>query len=210
MLAYCPAPPRGLRRDRALTEPTDVQDLSVVYVGQAAALLADRSGTLVPVTAGPVGLVPGGFGVPDRAALAPALAHWSELADGHRAVTIDLRAWHTAATAAPLRIPAAARAGITGAQLAELDRGLPGLPSRTAGFAPGERAAELARGAVQGRSCALDACVAATVGAGIGTTPAGDDVVCGVLAGLDLLGLEGAHGRLGAAATPLLAANPVA
>jgi hypothetical protein len=31
-----------------------------------------------------------------------------------------------------------------------------------------------------------------TVGAGMGTTPAGDDVVCGVLAGLDLLGFGGA------------------
>jgi hypothetical protein len=41
----------------------------------------------------------------------------------------------------------------------------------------------------------------------MGTTPAGDDVICGVLAGLDLLGLEGAHGRLGAAVAPLLAAT---
>ena len=41
----------------------------------------------------------------------------------------------------------------------------------------------------------------------MGTTPAGDDVICGVLAGLDLLGLEGAHGRLGGAVAPLLAAT---
>ena len=208
MLAYCPEPPRGLRRDRALTEPTDVDALSVVYVGQAAALLATRSGTLVPVTAGPAGLVPGGFGVPDQAALAPVLAGWSELADGHRAAAIDLRAWHAAATAVELRIPAAARAGITAAQLAELDRGLPGpAVRRRPRFAPAERAAELARHAVEDRSGELDICVAATVGAGIGTTPAGDDVICGVLAGLDLLGHAGAHGRLGAAVTPLLAAT---
>ena len=116
---------RGLRRDRALTGPTDVDALSVVYVGQAAAVLATRSGTLVPVTAGPAGLVPGGLGVPDQAALAPVLARWSELADGRRAAAIDLRAWHAAATAVELRIPAADRAGITAAQLAELDRGLP-------------------------------------------------------------------------------------
>ena len=137
MLAYCPEPPRGLRRDRALTGPTDVDALSVVYVGQAAAVLATRSGTLVPVTAGPDGLVPGGLGVPDQAALAPVLARWSELADGHRAAAIDLRAWHAAATAVELRIPAAARAGITAAQLAELDRGLPDPPSARRRLRPG-------------------------------------------------------------------------
>ena len=208
MLAYCPAPPHGLRRDRALTGPTDVDALSVVYVGQTAALLATRSGTLVPVTAGPTGLVPGGLGVPDQAALAPVLARWSELADGHRAAAIDLRAWHAAATAVELRIPAAARAGVTAAQLAELDRGLPDPPSGAAGFASAERAAELDPPRRSRRvPVELDACVAATVGAGIGTTPAGDDVICGVLAGLDLLGHAGAHGRLGAAVTPLLAAT---
>ncbi len=207
MLAYCPEPPRGLRRDRALTGPTDVEALSIVYLGQAAAVFATRSGTLVPVIAGPDGLVPGGFGVPDQAALAPILAGWSALADGRPAAAIDLRAWHAAATAVELRIPAAARAGITAAQLAELDRGLPDPPSGAAGFARDEHAAELARHAVEARSGELDACVATTVGAGIGTTPAGDDAICGVLAGLDLLGLEGAHGRLGAAVTPLLAAT---
>jgi hypothetical protein len=217
VLAYCPEPPRGLRRDRALTGPTGVDALSfialsVVHVGQAAALLATRSGTLVPVTAGPACLAPGGLGVPDRAALAPVLARWSELADGHRAAAIDLRAWHAAATTVELRIPAAARAGITAAQLAELDRGLPDPRSRAAGFAlsdfaPAERAEELTRRAVEARSGELGACVAATVGAGMGTTPAGDDVICGVLAGLDLLGFAGAHGRLGAAVAPLLSAT---
>jgi hypothetical protein len=209
VLAYCPAPPRGLRRDRALIGPTDVDALSVVHVGQGAALLAIQSGPLVPVTAGPGGLVPGGLGVPDQATLAPVLARWSELADGHRAVRIDLRAWHAAATPVELRIPAAARADITAAQLAELDRGLPDRPSRDTGFAPtnfapAERAAELARHAVEDLSGELDVCVAATVGAGIGTTPAGDDIICGVLAGLDLLGHAGAHARLGAAVAPLL------
>ena len=93
--------------------------------------------SLVPVTAGPAGLVPGGLGVPDQAALAPVLARWSELADGHRAAAIDLRAWHAAATAVELRIPAAARAGITAAQLAELDRGLPGTAVPRHRFRPG-------------------------------------------------------------------------
>ena len=74
MPAYCPDPPPGLRRDRALARRTDVYALRVVYVGQAAAVLATGSGTLVPVTAGPACLAPGGIGVPDRAALAPVLA----------------------------------------------------------------------------------------------------------------------------------------
>jgi hypothetical protein len=201
-------PPRGLRRDRALTGPSDVNALSLVHVGQAAAVLATRSGTLVPVTAGRVGLVPGGLGVPDRAALAPVLARWSELADRHRAVAIDLRGWHAAANAVELRIPTAARAGITAAQLAELDRGLAGPPSRATGFAPGVRAEELSRrAAVEALSGELDACVAATIGAGRGTTPTGDDVICGVLAGFDLLGFEAAHKRLGAAVVPLLSAT---
>ena len=204
MLAHCPEPPPGLRRDRALTKGPDVDALTVVHVGQAAALLAARSGTLVPLTAGAVGLVPGGLGVPDRAALAPVLDRWSELAGGRRSVTVDLRAWHAGATPVELRIPVAARDRLT-ARLAELERGLPDPPSGAAGFVPGERAAELARGAVEAPAVELDACVAETVGAGIGTTPAGDDVICGVLAGLDLLGLEGVHRRLGAAVRPRLA-----
>jgi Protein of unknown function (DUF2877) len=198
--AYCPDPPLGLRRDWALTGWSDVEALSVVYVGQAAAVLATRSGTLVPVTAGPACLVPGGIGVSDRVALAPVLARWSELA-GATAAAINLRAWHAAATPVDLRIPAVGRAGITAAQLAELDRGLPERSFRAGDFDPGQRAEELAREAHTGE---LGACVAATVGAGLGTTPAGDDVICGVLAGLDLLGFEGAHRRLGAAVATLL------
>jgi hypothetical protein len=203
--AYCPDPPPGLRRDRALAGRTDVDALRVVYVGQAAAILATRSGTLVPVTAGPACLVPGGIGVPDRVALAPVLARWSELVGGTLAAAIDLRAWHAAATAVELRIPAVDRAGITAAQFAELDRGLPDPSFRAGGFCPGERAEELVRLAREAHAAELDACVAATVGAGMGTTPAGDDVICGVLAGLDLLGFEGAHKRLGAAAAKRLA-----
>jgi hypothetical protein len=144
--------------------------------------------------------VPGGLAVPDRAALAPVLAGWSAL---DRTTAIDLRVWHAAATAVELRIPAAA--GITAAQLAELDRGLPDRPA--GGIDAARRAAELARGVLEAPPGELDACVAATVGAGLGATPAGDDVICGVLAGLDLLGHAGAHGRLGAAVTPLLAAT---
>jgi hypothetical protein len=202
--AYCPDPPPGLRRDRSLAGRADVDALRVVYVGQAAAVLATRSGTLVPVTAGPACLAPGGFGVPDRVALAPVLARWSklcwsELVGGTLTAAIDLRAWHAAATAVELRIPAVDRAGITAAQFAELDRGLPDSSFRAEGFGLGERAEELARLAREARVGELGACVAATVGAGMGTTPAGDDVICGVLAGLDLLGFEGAHKRLGAA-----------
>jgi hypothetical protein len=201
--AYCPDPPPGLRRDRALTRRTDVDALSIVYVGQAAAVLATRSGTLVPVTAGPACLAPGGIGVPDRVALAPVLARWSELASGTPAAAIDLRVWHAAATAVVLRIPAVDR-GITAAQVAELDRGLPGSSFRAGGFGPRERAEELTRLAREAHTGELDACVAATVGAGMGTTPAGDDVICGVLAGLDLLGFEDAHRRLGAAVATVL------
>ena len=87
--------------------------------------------------------------------------------------------------------------------MAELDR-LPNLSSRTAGFVLGERAEELTRLALQPPSGELGACVAETVGAGMGTTPAGDDVICGVLAGLDLLGFGDAHQRLGAAVAPRL------
>jgi hypothetical protein len=202
--AYCPDPPPGLRRDRALAGRADVDALHVVYVGQAAAVLATRSGTLVPVTAGPACLAPGGIGVPDRVALAPVLARWSELA-GTPAPAINLQAWHAAATAVELRIPAVDRTDVTAAQVAELDRGLPDPSLRAEGFDPGDRAEELVRLVRAAHAGQLGACVAATVGAGMGTTPAGDDVICGVLAGLDLLGFEGAHKRLGAAAATRLA-----
>ena len=145
MLAHCPAPPPGLRRDRALAGPTDVDALSVVYVGRTAALLATPSGTLVPVTAGPACLAPGGFGAPDQAALAPVLARWSELAGGR--LRIDLRAWHAAATAVDLRMPAADRVVVTPAQVAELDRRLPASRPPVARL----RAAELARLALEAR-----------------------------------------------------------
>jgi len=191
VLAHCPAPPPGLRRDRALAGPTDVDALSVVYVGRTAALLATPSGALVPVTAGPACLAPGGFGAPDQAALAPVLARWSEPAG---APAIDLRAWRAAATAVDLRVPAADGVVVTPAQVAELDLSGP------AACAP---PVELARLALEAGE--LDGCLAATVGAGPGATPAGDDVICGVLAGLDLLGHAGAHARLGAAVAPLLA-----
>jgi hypothetical protein len=202
--AYCPDPLPGLRRDRSLTGRTGVDALSIVYVGHAASVLATRSGTLVPVTAGLACLAPGGIGVPDRVALAPVLARWSELAAGNPAAAVDLRAWQAAATAVELRIRAVDGAGITAAQLAELDRGLPDRSFRTGGFSPGERADELTRVARGTHGGELGACVAATVGAGIGTTPAGDDVICGVLAGLDLLGFEDAHRRLGGAVATLL------
>lgn len=227
-------------------------------------MLATRSGALVPVTAGPACLAPGGFGAPD---LAPFLVRCSGLGDG---AVVDLRAWHVSATAVDLRLsdravtPVArfgrgvSRAGgfvadwpitrapgaerdrrlkdrsalatglaadcavtreqvgdldrrpgdrlaraagfaITRAQVAELDHL---LPDRAADFAAGECAEGLARSALGAGE--LAACVAAAVGAGPGTTPAGDDVICGVLAGLDLLGLRDAHQRLGAAVTPLL------
>ena len=204
MPAYCPDPPPGLRRDRALAGRTHVDALHVVYVGQAAAVLATRSGTLVPLTAGPACLAPGGIGVPDRVALAPVLARWSELA-GTPAPAINLQAWHAAATAVELRIPAVDRTDVTAAQVAELDRGLPDPSLRAEGFDPGDRAEELVRLVRAAHAGQLGACVAATVGAGMGTTPAGDDVICGVLAGLDLLGFEGAHKRLGAAAAKRLA-----
>ena len=156
------------------------------------------------MTAGPASLVPGGIAVSDPVALAPVLTRWSELTGCTGAAAIDLRAWHAAATAVELRIPAVDRAGITAAQVAELDRGLPDSSFQADGFRPGERAEELTRLAREAHTGELGACVAATVGAGMGTTPAGDDVICGVLAGLDLLGFEGAHRRLGAAVTTQL------
>src|SRR3954452_17489965 len=105
MLAYCPDQPPGLRRDREMTR-TGVDLLYIVHIGHAAAVLATRSGMLVPVTAGPACLSPGGIGVPDQAALTPVLARWSELADGTRAAAVNLSAWHAGATAVELRIPA--------------------------------------------------------------------------------------------------------
>ena len=196
MLAHCPAPPPGLRRDRALAGPTDVDALSVVYVGRTAALLATPSGALVPVTAGPACLAPGGFGAPDQAALAPVLARWSELAG---APAIDLRAWHVAATAVDLRVPGRGR------RRRHPGAGRRARPVRRRPAARAPARGELARIALEAGE--LDGCLAATVGAGPGATPAGDDVICGVLAGLDLLGHAGAHARLGAAVAPLLAAT---
>ena len=193
-------PPPGLRRDRALT--VDLDALSVVHVGQAA-LLATRSGTLVPVTAGPAGLVPGGLDVPDQVAL----ARFSPAGPARRPTSGGASICGRGTPPRP-RSSCASRRPTRGSPRRSSPSSIAASRPAAGGFAAARRAAGLARGALEAPPGELDACVAATVGAGLGTTPAGDDVICGVLAGLDLLGHAGAHGRLGAAVTPLLAAPP--
>ena len=114
--------PASVATGRWQARPTSTPSRSSMS-DEPAALLATPSGALVPVTAGPACLAPGGFGAPDQAALAPVLARWSELAG---APAIDLRAWHVAATAVDLRVPAADGVVVTPAQVAELDFPLSG------------------------------------------------------------------------------------
>lgn len=156
----------------------------VVHVGRTAVVLDARGGLLVPVTSAAHGLVPGGvclaegdghLKVARRTPVGAALAREPWAARLRHARRVDL--------AVPR---AAVDAGAAGAlQAAALHVDAPGrggpqdpLPARRAA-----RSLVAAAGADDARR--VHAVLRDLVGVGPGSTPSGDDVVVGVLAGLD-------------------------
>lgn len=172
---------------------TATRALSVVHVGQSGTLLAgtaESAGVLVPVTWGDRGLAPGGLGldVPDAAPLRRELLHavqesalidltgWSRVPADRRAV-VDLRL-------PPTRIDAAALARLsalltTGGPHQWFDPTMDPRPQR-------EAAPALAVAVVTGDDQRVQALALDLIGSGPGATPAGDDVLVGALAGLEV------------------------
>jgi hypothetical protein len=184
--------------------------LTAVHVGQSALVLSapDDSVPLLVVTDARRGLVPSGFCVADHADFAAARAAVSA-ARG----PVDLTAWRSARrTLVDLRLSPGT---VDPAALRELDRALrtghhrsgPNDPSPQRALAEPLTRAALCRDGVD-----VTSTLGRLVGAGPGATPAGDDVVVGVLAALALLAgscacVRSARRLLVTRLAPLLAAT---
>ncbi len=189
-----------------------VAALTTVHVGQSAVLLRTTTGDLLPVTSSAHGLVPGGWCLPDDREFA-ALA----TAARQRAV-LDLRSWQgvlaaTAATDLSVRPGAvdvvAARALADAALSRTVGDGASARPARPDHgpmdpFPLRRCARALVRAAAAGDGAAVHDLLERLVGVGPGSTPSGDDVVVGVLAGLD----RRADGAARSAAAPVRQALP--
>jgi hypothetical protein len=156
-------------------------------------VLADRHGRLV-VTSGAFGLAPGGIQLlqsdltrlrAELAAGARTLAHWRP----DQVTLVDLRM-------RPVRVDSDAVAMLSAA---------PDVRQHADVFDPRRQrssAPALVRAARAGEPLAGP--LLRLIGAGPGSTPAGDDVVVGVLAGLLATGRDDAAARIGAGVIPLL------
>ena len=195
--------PRRVRISRG-TPPWAVEVFRVVHVGQSSLILAEIGSEaavdLVAITSQERGLVPGGVCLPDDAELADLLDVARRVAPG--VGTLDLRRW--AQSPPPeivvvdlrlrgVRLDARAVAELR-VRLAAADRHPVADPLMDP--RPQRALAEpLAHAALAGDELALRALLLRLVGSGPGTTPAGDDVVVGVLATLSATHVD-AHARL--------------
>ncbi len=187
-----------------------LEELTAVHVGQSALVLSPPDGAvpLLVVTDARRGLVPFGLCVPadrDFAAVRAAVS----VARG----PVDLRDWtRTRRTLVDLRLSPAA---VDPAALRVLDRALGTGHHRSGPNDPSPQRAlaePLTRAALHGEEADVTTALGRLVGAGPGATPAGDDVVVGVLAALHLLAdactcVRSARRLLVTRLAPLLAAT---
>ncbi|MBO0900763.1 DUF2877 domain-containing protein [Cellulomonas sp. zg-ZUI22] len=171
---------------------------TVVRAGRSLVVLRTAGGALVPVTSPEHGLVPGGVclggglrGLAPRAGTTPDPGPWAAHLDG--APRVDLAVPVGAVDAHAAR---ALLAGALGAEPARAGRDvMDPRPAR-------RRAGELVAAAVAQDPRRVRTALRRLVGVGPGSTPSGDDVVVGVLAGLD-------RRSAGAAAAVVRGALPV-
>jgi len=186
--------PRSVRVDVASPAPwLSRGPLSVVHLGQSALVLADHSGHLV-VTSRAFGLAPGGIQLlaadlqrlrAELAAGATVLSHWWP--DDVDLVDLRMR---------PVRVDPDAVALLSAAH--DVRQHADALdPRRQRSTAPALVRAALAGEPLAGPLLSL-------IGAGPGSTPAGDDVVVGVLAALLATGHDDAAAAIGSGALRLL------
>jgi hypothetical protein len=165
---------------------------SVVHLGQSALVLQTPSGQLI-ITSGAFGLVPGGIEVApaELSRLRHELGAGGTISHWHPAIVepADLRVRPVAVDAAALELLEGAIR--THRPIGSFD------PSRQGAEAPAVSQAAVSGVPVTGTLLRL-------IGAGPGSTPAGDDVVAGVLAGLRATGNAAAAAALGAQVLPLL------
>lgn len=204
------SPPARMRVDAAFAGSAHTAPLTVVHVGQSAVVLRDRASlesthTLVIITPEKSGLMPGGccLGTQDfrrvrgevlsRATSAneAVLRGWDGPSTTVEPVDLVLHETHISADSVLVYEKAVGALLVADAAASVMS------PNRI------RRSAQaLAQQAFFGsvRSEALRA----MVGAGPGTTPSGDDVIVGVLAGLRVLGLRDQADSLGHDVTALL------
>jgi hypothetical protein len=221
--ARIPAPLR-MRVDASVVGRFAPSPWRIVHLGQSAIVLGhaapgpDTSGLAILTTAG-AGVMPGGASLP--------ASEFARLRAGVAAAgsaRVELEGWTTAAGATVETVDLALECrGIAptaiGALRSALDAiGPPeetgpaeetGPPSALLSPDPFRRlASRLARQAVAGD--VRPALLHALVGAGPGTTPSGDDVIVGAMAGLRACGLADAATSLGRRVLPLLPATTTA
>lgn len=185
--------PRVVRVDAASPSPwSGLHSPTIVHLGQSALILAHRGRQLVVTTDG-FGLAPGGvhlaasdFGRVRRELRdgITSLARWRPVVE-----PVDLRMRRVHVDVGALAV---AESAIRGGQRG---RGIDPQAQRAA--VPALVEAALTREPVTGA-------VRRLVGAGPGSTPAGDDILVGVLAGMLALGHREAATAVGAAIRPLL------
>ena len=210
-------PPAVMRLDATLVRGIPGAPLALVHVGQSAVVLRDQAtwditDTLVILTAESSGLMPGGaclcaedfFRVREEI-LACETA-------GNAAV---LRGWDGRSTSVEPTDLVLHETHISPESALAYERALQALPvadAVAASVMSPERvrrsAPALAQQAVDGR--VRSEALRSMVGAGPGTTPSGDDVIVGVLAGLRALGLRAEADLLGHDVTPLLSTTTAA
>lgn len=179
--------PRSVRVDAASPTPwLTRRDASIVHLGHSALVLADGLDHLV-ISSDEFGLAPGGIELlpadlvrlrSELIAGRTGLRHWMPA----KVETVDLRM-------PPIDIDSVAVAALGNALSVE---------QRVGEFDPSRQrsaAAPLVRSALDGEP--VDATLLRLIGAGPGSTPSGDDVVVGVLAGLRATGHDSAAAVIG-------------
>lgn len=169
--------------------------LDIIHVGQRSTLLvSSTTGILVPVTWADRGLAPGGFALDERDGVR-LRAHLVDL-QRHRG-SLDLGAWRQAAASrgfvTDLRLPPLPIDAVATRRAALLLEADP-RPSSEPTMDPStqrELAPALAAAIVGGDPSRTGALARSLIGSGPGATPAGDDVIVGVLAALQLAAAPG-------------------
>jgi hypothetical protein len=215
--ARIPAPLR-MRVDASVVGRFAPSPWRIVHLGQSAIVLGhaapgpDTSGLAILTTA-EAGVMPGGASLP--------ASEFARLRAGVAAAgsaRVELEGWTTAAGATVETVDLALECrGIAPTAIGALRSALDaivtpeetGPPSALLSPDPFRRlASRLARQAVAGD--VRPALLHALVGAGPGTTPSGDDVIVGAMAGLRACGLADAATSLGRRVLPLLPATTTA
>jgi|GEM_PF-1650957 len=205
-----------MRCDAILARGITAAPLAVVHVGQSAIVLRDQANaqtadTLLTLTPETSGLMPGGvcLGVADFHRVRREIQ--SREPEGCEVVLAGWDSFSTTLEMVSLRLRGTPIAGAGVVQHEEALRDLLRADSSLSSMTPDpirRKAPSLAQQAIDG-SVRMES-LRGIVGAGPGTTPSGDDVLVGVLAGLRVLELDQQSAALIRHITPLIPATTAA